>query len=365
MENYLSKLVSISSISGTEQKILKYIQGYLDKLGIKTTAKKHFVSGFIKGKNSKNCLVLNGHIDTVDIGDLSLWKTDPLKLTKKGNYLHGLGVSDMKAGAAVMMELASYYSKNTPDVDIYFSFVAHEETSGIGSREAAKWLVNQKNYKSYKNVSCLILEPTNNNLIEIGHRGNYFVKIYLVHKNHDLTGDLIKITKGLNLLEKKLENNFSNKELGSPTISITGITTGDINKSSLNPPSSAEIKLDIRTSPEVHQKVLDILKESLTKLTKADIRIELFATSNPGWTPETSLIRRVTKEVFPDIVHQVMVGSADLCEYTNYGISTIIFGPGQKATMHSPNESLKINSMEDSYHKIINLINHYANKTNN
>lgn len=51
-------------------------------------------------------LVLNGHLDTVPLGDRGAWTVDPFAATVRGGYVYGRGACDMKAGLAAQIAAA-------------------------------------------------------------------------------------------------------------------------------------------------------------------------------------------------------------------------------------------------------------------
>jgi acetylornithine deacetylase/succinyl-diaminopimelate desuccinylase-like protein len=51
-------------------------------------------------------IVLDGHLDTIELVDLRAWAHDPLGATLEDGAIHGLGAADMKAGLTAMNELS-------------------------------------------------------------------------------------------------------------------------------------------------------------------------------------------------------------------------------------------------------------------
>lgn len=47
-------------------------------------------------------LILNGHLDTLPVGDEAAWTVPPFRLTRADGRLSGLGIGNMKAGTAVL-----------------------------------------------------------------------------------------------------------------------------------------------------------------------------------------------------------------------------------------------------------------------
>lgn len=345
MEQTLCDLIAISSQSGSEQQILLFVADWLKRHGLTISRQSVGVATFIKGKRSDRCLILNGHVDTVGPGNLNDWATDPLTPKKIAGKIYGLGASDMKSGVAVLMELADYFSTHTPACDLCFMFVGGEEIDGAGTRQLVKWFQNKSADKRYKTIEAVIAEPTGLEKVEIGHRGNQFVKIAVNgHSGHaafPLPGDSAilltsKIIMGLQDLQKSWIKQFKDSTMGSPSIAVTGLRAGDFDAPNQIAGESI-IQLDIRTLPEMHDAAPDLLNKFLATLTDK-AKVVSCESALPGFTDDSSRLRRTFQKLYPKLPQEAMVGSSDICFFVNSGIPAIIFGPGQKETIHNKNE---------------------------
>lgn len=92
------------------------------------------VVGRVKGRRKGPVIMLNGHLDTVEICEG--WTKNPLKATIEGEKLYGLGALDMKSGVVAIM-LAVEAFVNTVDEfngEILYTFVSGEEGPyGLGT----------------------------------------------------------------------------------------------------------------------------------------------------------------------------------------------------------------------------------------
>ena len=64
-------------------------------------AGRHDVVGTFRGAGDGRSLIFNGHIDTVDFVDESLWERGPLNPFERDGKLYGRGSCDMKGGRCV------------------------------------------------------------------------------------------------------------------------------------------------------------------------------------------------------------------------------------------------------------------------
>ena len=69
------------------------------------------VSAILQGSAPKKTLMLAGHLDTVPVGDESLWTVPPVKGTLKDGWIYGRGANDDKFSLAVELFLAKAFTK--------------------------------------------------------------------------------------------------------------------------------------------------------------------------------------------------------------------------------------------------------------
>ena len=67
--------------------------------------------GAVVGSGSGPALVLNGHLDTVPVGEADAWSVDPFGAETIDGRLFGRGACDMKAGLAVQIAVAQLLSR--------------------------------------------------------------------------------------------------------------------------------------------------------------------------------------------------------------------------------------------------------------
>lgn len=364
ISSLLQKIIQIESLSGQEENLVKY----LSDLAVKQNWPVRIIKGnlifFLKGKNSTKALIFNGHLDTVTAGDTNKWKFPPTGNgagKRVGNRIYGLGASDCKAGVASILALVADYQENSeiPPIDLWAALVVKEETDGSGTEDFLKWFTKKK----YKNVSGIIAEPTSLELMEIGHRGNIFLTLNTFgksghaaseYKESDLAWG--KLIKALAIFKKSLpewQKKFSHKFLGKPTLNITAVHSGagSVNKI----PEQFTAQIDLRTTPLCHSL---ILKEIMLKL-NGIARVTVSQTPRPpGWTDPQSRIAMAVKNSEPKVKIAVSLGSTDLGIFSELGIKAVVFGPGEKKTIHKENEYAditKVTRCAKLYKKIIDV----------
>ena len=91
-EPELDLVISTSDVCSYEQWLES---GYADRLNYKGRPN---VVGICKGTGGGRSLILNGHIDSVTLGDLKRWEHDPFGAEQVGTRIYARGSSDMKGG---------------------------------------------------------------------------------------------------------------------------------------------------------------------------------------------------------------------------------------------------------------------------
>jgi acetylornithine deacetylase/succinyl-diaminopimelate desuccinylase-like protein len=354
----LKKLIQIPSYSGYEKKLAMFIVDYCKNNNLDVQTQNGDVIVRIKGRNKTKALIFTSHMDTVSIGNKAKWKYPPYG-KKAGKIadgkIYGLGASDDKAAVTAMMLLAK--SVNNPPCDLWFTFVCNEETDGSGTEKFLQWFKKSK----YKQVVAVIGEPTNLKTLEIGHRGNAFIRLI----SYGVTGHgakkysrnelaVEKMVKAISKIQKDFltwKKKYKHHILGEPNLNITGLHTTEefVNKL----PDKCWATLDIRTTPDLHKEMDKLLEVSVGKLVEIS---KMKGDSPPGFTGNDSQIVKVCKKILPNLSFSVSLGTTDFSQFIQAGIDAVVLGPGEKRMIHRENEYVKleeVNKAINIYKKII------------
>lgn len=353
----LSSLIAVPSESHHEVKIKEFILSWLDERSIRTFEQDNNAIAFIPGVDRTKALVLNGHTDTVPAGDPGKWTYGPYNPEIIDGLLYGLGCSDMKAGVAGLLELAAYYQGSKPPCDLWFSFVAREETDGRGTESFIEWFKQQGYLDNYAHIEGIIAEPTNCAFVGLGHRGNYFIRVNLATDTEEPATALATLANELKQLAAKWQQNYAHPMLGLPSLGLTGIDYDSTREH--NP--LATLTLDIRTTPELHAN-LDAELTSFLATHCPAATYETISACPVGWCPENAQIRKIATDHFPDLPQQAMTGSTDLCFFSEQNIPCVIFGPGQREKMHSINETFQCDKLIEFKDIVMKVVEYYGQK---
>lgn len=112
-------------------------------------------------------LMLNGHLDTVPVGDATLWPHPPLGGVVDGGRLWGRGACDMKGALAAMVFAAADAAAVGFAGTLVVAGVVQEEVGGLGARHLGESLAYD---------AAVLGEPSKLRLM-LGHRGCVVVEV--------------------------------------------------------------------------------------------------------------------------------------------------------------------------------------------
>jgi acetylornithine deacetylase len=128
------------------------------------------VIGTWRGAASGRSLILNGHIDTVEVGDRDAWTVDPLAASIANGRLYGRGACDMKGGlvANLFALRALKRAGFLPNGDVIVESTISEEDGGSGALATV--------LRGYVADAVLISEPTNLTIVP-AHGGSLMFRL--------------------------------------------------------------------------------------------------------------------------------------------------------------------------------------------
>ncbi len=168
----LSKLVQTKSLSTKEKDVVLLIKSMMEEASFDEV----FIDdlGNVIGKigNGKKIIAIDGHIDTVDVGNINNWSFDPFSGEIKDGFVLGRGSVDQKGGVASFIT-AGKILKDIGlhnDVTVYFvGSVMEEDCDGL----CWKFIVEEDKIKP---DAVIITEPTKCNIYR-GQRGRMEIEV--------------------------------------------------------------------------------------------------------------------------------------------------------------------------------------------
>ena len=360
---FLRDLVQTPSLSTQEQAVAERIIVEMERLGFRDvhTDRIGNVVGWI-GPGRGPVLMLNGHMDTVRVSDLTAWSRDPYGAEIEDGLLYGLGSCDMKGGLAAMI----YGAKVLRDAgiplqgDIVVACVVQEEPcEGLGSRV----LIEEEEVRP----DWVVLgEPTGMD-VSRGQRGRIEMRLVTHGRsahaaNPDLGENAIYTTArlvfGLELLAEQLaQDDF----LGPGTLAVTDINSSASSRNAI--PDRCELIIDRRlTMGENETKALAEVQRVIAREgVRAAVEVTEYHTSSytgydcharecyPSWVlaEDHPLVLNAVHAVRTQLKRRPRVIGWDFSTEGAYtagvaGIPTVGFGPGDPHHAHTADEHVRL-----------------------
>jgi succinyl-diaminopimelate desuccinylase len=347
----LRELIRIPSRSYEEDNIAKYIQGYLEKSGLKPWMDQHG-NVFAKIGSGNPVLLLHAHMDTVPEGEG--WERDPFGAEVIENIIHGRGACDVKGGLASMLAAFVSITQSNRQIKgtLLFGAFVREEISPPESKGTMLALAD-----GFKVDMAIVAEPTSLQpcIAQIG-RTEYklTLKGRAAHANTPEMGlnSITKMAELINQFERKIRRPYSDILKRYSTFNIGKIEGGvDSNivpaqcsiliDRGLVPGQSAEGSLD-----EIRAIIEEVLKNS-------DYSYEL-SVPYQGFPAEITegepvvqhLLTNIKKHTHAAVSPTGFVSHCDADWLITYGkIPSVIFGPGNLKAAHTNHEYVDLNEV--------------------
>lgn len=347
----MQQLIRIDSQNpgSTEKKIAKFVQDYLQNLGVKTKTyefkkDRTNIIGYLKGKNNKS-LLITPHLDTVPAG--KNWVMPPFEGKIVGNKIYGLGSTDCKCNLAVSLEVIKSLIEEGVilDYNLIFAATADEET---GSDLGIIPLI-EKNI--LKPDAALILDADNFALI-VAQKGLFHLKVKIrgkkAHGAYPWLGENA-IEKAVVILSDLKKHKFhykKSKYLRPPTLNIGVIRGGD----KVNVVADwCEFELDFRFLPGMTAEgFLNDLKKIIRKHTPK-FKVEINGIQKHyNISPEHPLVKGMARALKEHRIQPKITGSEGATVITFFQdkkIPAIASGFGVEGTAHAINEYVTIDNL--------------------
>ena len=359
----LSKLVKIKSLSTQEKEVQLELKRQMEEAGFDEV----FIDGLgnVIGRigHGKKILAIDGHMDTVDFGNLEAWEFDPLSGEVKDGFVHGRGSVDQEGGPAsfvtsgrILKELG--FDK---DVTVYFvGSVMEEDCDGL----PWKYIVEEDKIRPDFAIST---EPTNLNIYR-GHRGRMEITVSFyglsAHGSAPERGkNAIYMASRAALEIEKLNERLAYDEfLGKGSVTISQMVTGAPSLCAVS--DFAKIHLDRRlTWGETKESAVKEIEEIVKDM---NAKVEVLQYNEKAWTGLEYGMEKYyptwkMAEDHPVVqtgvsAYENLFGKKPLVDKwtfsTNgvvingvYGIPTIGFGPGNEVMAHAPNEKVPVDHL--------------------
>ncbi|NLE44644.1 MAG: YgeY family selenium metabolism-linked hydrolase [Chloroflexi bacterium] len=363
LTGFLRELVQIPSPSTREDPVAQRIVAEMTRLGFEDVHidRMGSVVGRV-GPGHGPVLMLNGHMDTVEVSAPECWDHPPYGAEIRDGTLFGIGACDMKGGLAAMIYGVKLLIDSGADLagDIVVACVVQEEPSeGLGTRA----LIEDEGIRP---DWVVLAEPTNLDVAR-GHRGRLEMRLTADGRAaHAACPDLgdnaiytaARLVFGLELLSGQLG---TDDFLGPGSLSVTAISSRACSRNAV--PDQCEVIIDRRlTLGENEAKAIAEVQRVITR-EGVQARVEVTEYETTSYTGTTRRTRQcypawVIAEDHPLVAAAVQAVRTQLKvrpQVTRWSFSTegaytagsariptVGFGPGEPNVAHTANEHVRL-----------------------
>ena len=390
MTKFLRDLIAIPSESCQEKFVVLRIKEEMEKLGFDKIEIDGLgnILGYM-GSGDK-IIAIDSHIDTVGIGNMKNWASDPYTGYETSTVIYGRGGSDQEGG----LVSAVYSAKMMKDLNLIpegykiliVGSVQEEDCDGM----CWQYIYNKDNIKP---VFVISTEPTDGGIYR-GHRGRMEIRVDVkgischgsapergdnaIYKMAEIINDVKELNeKGLAKMLTKDPNPEHYKDaefLGRGTCTVSEIFYTSPSRCAVA--DSCAISIDRRmTAGETYQYCLKQIEDlPSVKKYKNDVKVSMYKYNRPSWTGEVyetecyfptwinsetaPHVKAVTdsykkvwgdKRIYSDdeskknregknLVDKWTFSTNCVSIQGRYGIPCVGFGPGAESQAHAPNE---------------------------
>jgi putative selenium metabolism hydrolase len=355
---FMQDIIRIPSLSSQEGAVVQRIREEMERLDYDEVSVDPMGNLLGRIGSGPRVIALDGHVDTVDVGDPSLWERDPHSGDIEGGIIYGRGASDMKGGVAASVYAGALLKKRglPEEITLYVTATVQEEDcDGL----CWQYIVNEDGLRP---DLVVITEPTSLRIYR-GQRGRMEMEVHTsgvsCHGSAPERGDnaIYKMAGIIADIEKLNERLEPRDPLGKGSITISEIRSSSPSLCAVA--DGCTIHLDRRlTMGETEEtSVAQILALPSVQAAGATVTLLDYAVPShtglsyptrkyyPTWeTPENDpaiqCARQAHLEAFGEEPETGFwtFSTNGVATAGVHGIPTIGFGPGHEHFAHAPNE---------------------------
>ena len=358
----MQDIIRIPSLSSQEGNVIERIRQEMQKLDFDEVTVDPMGNLIGRIGSGPQIVALDGHVDTVDVGDRSLWDREPFSGEVEDGVLYGRGTSDMKGGVASSVYAGGLIKKRgIPDnVTLYVTATVQEEDcDGLCWQYIAR-------EDGIRPDLVVITEPTSLRVYR-GHRGRMEMQVHTsgischgsapergvnaVYKMANIIADIESLNERLEPREPLGKGTVTISEIRSTSPSLCAVADGctiHLDRRLTIGETESTAVAEIEALPSVQAAgatvtVLDYAVPSYTGLTYPTRKYY------PTWelpedaagTQAALAAHRRAFEADAEVGFWVFSTNA-VATAGMLGIPTIGFGPGHEKFAHAPNEQVEI-----------------------
>jgi putative selenium metabolism hydrolase len=355
---FLRDMIRIPSESCEEKDVVLRIKEEMEKVGFDKIEIDEMgnILGYIG--HGSHVIAMDAHIDTVGVGDESLWDYDPFEGYEDDEIIVGRGASDQEGGMASMV----YAGKIIKDLGLEDDYtlvitgtVQEEDCDGL----CWHYILEEDDIRP---EFVVITEPSSCNIYR-GHRGRMEMKVSThgvsCHGSAPERGDnaIYKMAPIINELKALHPNLTPHDFLGKGSLTVSEIFYSSPSRCAVA--DGCSISIDRRlTAGESWQFAVQQVK-NLPAVNEAEAEVEMYRYDRPSYTglvypidayfptwliEEDHPVCQTTVEAYQELfkeeplVDKWTFSTNGVSIMGRHGIPCIGFGPGHEDQAHAPNE---------------------------
>lgn len=350
----LARLVAFDTASPNgNAPVIDFLSEYLDRPGVRIQRLPSpdlgkanlYVEVGPEPSGDRGGVLLSGHTDVVPAGEPE-WASSPFKLTERNGNLYGRGAADMKGFVALATNLAAEIDPASLQAPLVLLFTYDEEVGTLGARHFAETWAAPARLPRH----AIIGEPTRLQVVH-AHKGFIELRVTFLgesahsgypHLGRSAIEPAATAVTALATLRHALEHERPDNAALFPEVPFVPLNVGTIHGGSAPNviPDHCTLALTMRPLPgmESHQlieRVRDVLARAASA---ARWTLDVVCESPPMLTPTDAPVLQSLLELVDPATPTTVSYATDAGWLQKLDLDCVIFGPGDIATAHRPNE---------------------------
>jgi acetylornithine deacetylase len=354
----LSRLVAFDTASpNSNLSLIEFVHDYLDRPGVRLsplpspdgTKANLYVEVGPDPMGDRSGLLLSGHTDVVPAQEPE-WASDPFQLTERDGMLFARGAADMKGFVALATNLALEIDPAALHAPLALLFTYDEEIGTLGARYFAETRPETDRLPR----QAIIGEPTRLEVVH-AHKGIVELRLTFIgqsaHSGYPRLGrsaiePAAAAVSALAALRRSLEQERPSTASLFPDVPFVPLNVGTI-RGGVAPnviPDRCTVGLTIRPLPDVESgPLVERVRDTVTRAVgRAPWTLDFVCESPSMLTrPDAPLLATLLESTGRRELNTVSYAT-DAGWLQQLDLDCAIFGPGDIATAHRPNEHVPI-----------------------
>jgi putative selenium metabolism hydrolase len=377
---FMQDIIRIPSLSSQESAVIQRIREEMVHLDYDEVTVDPMGNLLGRIGHGPRVIALDGHVDTVDVGDPALWNRDPHSGDIENGILYGRGASDMKGGVASSVYAGALLKQLglAEEITLYVTATVQEEDcDGL----CWQYIVNEDGLRP---DLVVITEPTSLRIYR-GQRGRMEMSVHTsgischgsapergVNAIYKMAGIIADIEQ----LNERLE---PRKPLGKGSVTISDIRSTSPSLCAVADGCSIHLDRRLSVGETEETSVAEILALPSVQAAQATVTVLEYAVPShtgltyptrkyyPTWeTPESDPVIETAKRAFRAAFDEEpetgfwTFSTNGVATSGIHDIPTFGFGPGHEHFAHAPNEQTEIEHLVRSTAFYAAFINTFA-----